>query len=93
MWSLRPFLSENAHLLPIITGATILCFSFLGFDAVTTLCEETPDAAKVIPRAIFLTALYGGVILSACRSLFSCFSRPFNASTSPMPRCRRSRCT
>lgn len=28
----------------------------------TTLCEETPDAAKVIPRAIFLTALYGGVI-------------------------------
>ncbi len=62
VWSLRPFLSENAHLLPIITGATILCFSFLGFDAVTTLCEETPDAAKVIPRAIFLTALYGGVI-------------------------------
>lgn len=57
-----PFLSENAHLLPIITGATILCFSFLGFDAVTTLCEETPDAAKVILRAIFLTALYGGVI-------------------------------
>ena len=31
VWSLRPFLSENAHLLPIITGATILCFSFLGF--------------------------------------------------------------
>lgn len=62
VWSLTPFVSENAHLLPIITGATILCFSFLGFDAVTTLSEETPDAAKVIPRAIFLTALYGGVI-------------------------------
>lgn len=42
VWSLQPFISENAHLLPIITGATILCFSFLGFDAVTTLCEETP---------------------------------------------------
>lgn len=62
VWSLQPFINENAHLLPIITGATILCFSFLGFDAVTTLCEETPDAAKVIPKAIFLTALYGGVI-------------------------------
>ncbi|MFI8418152.1 APC family permease [Serratia sp. NPDC078593] len=62
VWSLQPFVSENAHLLPIITGATILCFSFLGFDAVTTLSEETPNAAKVIPRAIFLTALYGGVI-------------------------------
>lgn len=28
----------------------------------TTLSEETRDAGRVIPRAIFLTALYGGVI-------------------------------
>lgn len=62
VWSLQPFISENAQLLPIITGATIVCFSFLGFDAVTTLSEETPDAAKKIPKAIFLTALYGGLI-------------------------------
>lgn len=62
VWSLQPFISENAHLLPIITGATIVCFSFLGFDAVTTLSEETPNAARVIPKAIFLTALYGGLI-------------------------------
>ena len=58
VWSLQPFISENAHLIPIITGATIVCFSFLGFDAVTTLSEETPDAARVIPKAIFLTAVY-----------------------------------
>ncbi|MEX0632667.1 APC family permease [Serratia ureilytica] len=93
VWSLRPFLSENAHLLPIITGATILCFSFLGFDAVTTLCEETPDAAKVIPRAIFLTALYGGVIFISVSFFIQLFSRPFSVSTSPMLRCRRSHCT
>ena len=31
VWSLQPFISENAHLIPIITGATIVCFSFLGF--------------------------------------------------------------
>ena len=62
VWSLQPFISENAHLLPIITGATIVCFSFLGFDAVTTVSEETPNAARVIPKAIFLTALYGGLI-------------------------------
>lgn len=62
VWSLQPFVSQNAHLIPIITGATIVCFSFLGFDAVTTLSEETPNAAKTIPRAIFLTALYGGLI-------------------------------
>ena len=62
VWSLQPFISQNAHLIPIITGATIVCFSFLGFDAVTTLSEETPDAARVIPKAIFLTAMYGGII-------------------------------
>lgn len=60
--SSQPFFSEQAKLIPIISGATILCFSFLGFDAVSTLSEETPNANKVIPRAIFLTAFYGGVI-------------------------------
>ncbi len=46
VWSLQPFISENAHLIPIITGATIVCFSFLGFDAVTTLWKRrrTPHA-------------------------------------------------
>lgn len=49
----------------IITGATIVCFFFFGFDAVTTLLEETLDAARVILKAIFLTAVYGGVIFIA----------------------------
>ncbi|GKX54383.1 amino acid permease-associated protein [Leminorella grimontii] len=61
----RPFFSNEAHLVPIIAGATVLCFSFLGFDAVSTLSEETPDPKRVIPRAIFLTALYGGIIFVA----------------------------
>lgn len=60
--STKPFFSEDAYLVPMITGATILCFSFLGFDGISSLSEETPDAGKVIPKAIFLTALIGGVI-------------------------------
>ncbi|TCW00184.1 APC family permease [Biostraticola tofi] len=60
--STAPFWSENAHLIPMMTGATILCFSFLGFDGISSLSEETPDAGRVIPRAIFLTALIGGII-------------------------------
>ena len=62
VWSLQPFISENAHLIPIITGATIVCFSFLGFDGISSLSEETKDAERVIPKAIFLTALVGGII-------------------------------
>jgi amino acid transporter len=60
--SSRPFWSENAHIIPMISGATILCFSFTGFDGISNLSEETKDAERVIPRAIFLTALLGGLL-------------------------------
>lgn len=65
LWTFRPFASVDAELIPMITGATILCFSFLGFDGISTLSEETPNAGKVIPKAIFLTALIGGIIFIA----------------------------
>lgn len=60
--SSKPFWGENTHTVPLITGATILCFSFTGFDGISNLSEETKDAERVIPRAIFLTALIGGLI-------------------------------
>lgn len=63
--SIRPFWSDNAQLVPMVTGATILCFSFLGFDGISSLSEETKDAENVIPKAIFLTALIGGIIFIA----------------------------
>ena len=63
--SFRPFASIDAELIPMISGATILCFSFLGFDGISSLSEETPNAGKVIPKAIFLTALIGGLIFIA----------------------------
>lgn len=93
VWSLQPFVSQNAHLIPIITGATIVCFSFLGFDAVTTLSEETPDAARTIPKAIFLTALYGGLIFIAASFFMQLFFRTLADSKTRMRRCRRLRCT
>ncbi|STS81646.1 putative amino acid-amine transport protein [Klebsiella pneumoniae] len=93
VWSLQPFISQNAHLIPIITGATIVCFSFLGFDAVTTLSEETPDAARVIPKAIFLTAMYGGIIFIVASFFMQLFFPDIHRFKDPMPRCRRLRCT
>ncbi|MGX6446035.1 APC family permease [Neobacillus sp. K501] len=62
VFSLQPFFVDGMNIPILITGATILCFSFLGFDAVTTLSEETPNPEKTIPKAILLTALWGGVI-------------------------------
>lgn len=62
LWSLDPFWNEMASMSGLIAGATILCFSFTGFDALSSLAEETKDAKKTLPRAIFLTALIAGII-------------------------------
>ncbi|MFG1641114.1 APC family permease [Amycolatopsis sp. NPDC049252] len=60
--STQPFFHPGATLGTISGGAALATYSFLGFDAVTTLTEETTEPRKTIPRAILLTALIGGGI-------------------------------
>jgi putrescine importer len=62
VFSMQPFFKEGMDASALIAGATLMCFSYLGFDAVTTLSEETPNPKKTIPRAIFLVALIGGAM-------------------------------
>ncbi|GAA5163682.1 amino acid permease [Pseudonocardia eucalypti] len=57
-----PFLGPGADAGLITAGAAILALSFLGFDAVSTLSEETRDPRARIPKAILLCALVGGVV-------------------------------
>src|SRR3954449_1840245 len=57
-----PFYDSDTSLGPIFAGAAILALSFLGFDAVSTLSEETEDPRRKIPRAIILCALVGGLV-------------------------------
>ena len=45
----------------VITGATIVAFSFIGFDAITMYTEEAKDPSTV-PKAILLALLIGGGI-------------------------------
>lgn len=59
---LAPFYSENMRIGAIVSGAAILCLSFLGFDAVSTLSEETKNPKRDIPRAIMLCTVFGGLI-------------------------------
>ncbi|WP_269410009.1 APC family permease [Lentibacillus daqui] len=59
-FSLHPFYSDEFHLPAVFAGASILALSFLGFDAVTTLAEETIEPKKNIPRGIFIIALGAG---------------------------------
>jgi putrescine importer len=46
----------------LFAGAAILCLSFLGFDAVSTLSEEAKDPTRSVPLAIMITTLLGGLI-------------------------------
>ncbi len=56
------FVNHTTAISTVASGAAIAAYSFLGFDAVTTLTEETIDPKRTIPRAILLTAVIGGAI-------------------------------
>jgi amino acid transporter len=59
LFSLQPFWNDNTTLSGVLTGAALAALSFLGFDAATTMTEETRDAARTIPRAVILSCLIG----------------------------------
>jgi putrescine importer len=59
--SANPFTGEGGFS-AIASGAAIAAYSFLGFDAVSTLTEDTKDPRRNIPRAILLVALIGGFV-------------------------------
>jgi putrescine importer len=47
---------------PIFAGAAILCLSFLGFDAVSTLSEEAKNPTRTVPKAIMIATVVCGLI-------------------------------
>jgi len=62
LWAIPPLFPGPMQMPLIMSGAAIACYSFLGFDAVSTLTEETRDPRRTIPRAIMLITLIGGLI-------------------------------
>ncbi|WP_294735139.1 APC family permease [uncultured Pseudomonas sp.] len=62
LWTITPFFNGQMQMPLIMSGAAIACYSFLGFDAVSTLTEETRDPRRTIPRAIMLITLIGGLV-------------------------------
>ncbi len=63
--SVTPFFKTGVPFSASVAGAAIAAYSFLGFDAVSTLTEETRDARRTMPKAILLIALAGGLIFIA----------------------------
>ncbi|MFZ4452385.1 APC family permease [Salibacterium aidingense] len=81
IFTFNPFLGEDAEFPLILAGASIACYSFLGFDAVTTLSEETIEPKKTLPRAIFLITLIGGGIFMAASYFLHLVYPDFSAFT------------
>lgn len=59
--SARPFVGGSADFAALASGASILALAFLGFDAVTTMSEETIDTKRTVGRGVLLVALFGGL--------------------------------
>ena len=61
---MAPFTGDGsaAGFSPVLAGAAILCLSFLGFDAVSTLSEEAKDAKRTVPQAIMIATIVSGII-------------------------------
>jgi putrescine importer len=64
-WSIAPFINSQTTISAVMGGAAIAAYSFLGFDAVTTLSEETINPTTSIPRATLLAAGASGAIYIA----------------------------
>lgn len=62
IFSINPFFNSDFDFVLVVAGAAIAGYSFLGFDAVTTLSEETIKPEKTMPTAIFLITIIGGVL-------------------------------
>ena len=47
-------------------GLVLALYSFVGFEAATTLGSEARNPLRAIPRAVILTAVLGGVFFTIC---------------------------
>ncbi|WP_431219145.1 APC family permease [Leifsonia xyli] len=57
-----PLWNDSTTIAAVSGGAAIAAYSFLGFDAISTLSEETVNPERNIPRGIFLAVIIGGLI-------------------------------
>ncbi len=60
LWS--PFVNEDLTLAALAAGAAVAAYSFIGFDGLTLLTEETQNPRRTIPLAMFIVVLFFGAL-------------------------------
>src|SRR5699024_9005155 len=61
IFTITPLWHQDVEMVAVFTAATVVAFSFIGFDAITMYTEEAKDE-DTVPRAIIITVLLGGII-------------------------------
>ena len=60
--SVEPFFRADVPISATLAAASLAAISFLGFDAISTLAEETIDPKRTLRRAILSVAIVAGVM-------------------------------
>ena len=59
---LSPFINQDLTVAALAAGAAVAAYSFIGFDGLTLLTEETRDPRRTIPRAMIIVVLFFGAL-------------------------------
>src|SRR5699024_6954552 len=62
LFSIDPFYSQSFNLTHVFAGSVTLAYTFVGFDAASTLAEETLKPKKNIPRAMIALIIFLGIL-------------------------------
>jgi len=54
--------AQELNFSTLLAGTAVACFSFMGFDAMTTLAEEVKEPAKVLTKATVFVCLFMGLV-------------------------------
>ncbi|WP_127531944.1 APC family permease [Paenibacillus kobensis] len=58
----EPLFGSDMMASAVLSGAALLCFSFLGFDTVSIMSEDVEQPKRNIPRAMLIIILICGVV-------------------------------
>lgn len=59
---LAPLAGPDLSWMAVVAGTALVCQSFLGFDAVTTIAEESVEPGRTIPRTLLIVTLLNGAV-------------------------------
>lgn len=76
---------DGAAMLGIASGAVLAFFAFIGFEDIVNVAEETRDAQRNVPRAIFLTLIITVVLYVAVALVAGAVVPPAELAESAAP--------